>query len=530
MSSGRQDGGKKKVTVIIPNYNGLSFMEPCFKALDQQACRDFTVLVVDNGSTDGSVEWLKERGIPTLFLETNTGFSGAVNRGIQAADTPYVILLNNDTEPDVHYVGELLRAIERSPRIFSVSSKMIQLYHRDKMDDAGDMYSLLGWAFQRGVGQPSSGYTRPCRVFAACAGAAIYRRSVFEKIGYFDEMHFAYLEDIDLSYRARIRGYRILYCPEAEVYHVGSGTSGSRYNAFKVRLAARNNVYLNYKNMPLLQLLINLPGILLGVLIKQLFFLRIGFGKEYGKGFLEGLRTLPACRKVPFSWKNLPHYAAIELRLLAHLSGDEHLIRAFSEGEDFHAETAARVFGVPVDQVTRELRSRAKAVNFGIVYGQQAFGLASSLKIGRAEAQEMIDRYFEAYPGVRAFLDESVRRAHELGYAETLYGRKRHIKEFAQRNRQLVAFGERTAMNHPMQGTAADIIKIAMVRVAARLADEGLKSRLVLQIHDELDLEVPEGEVEAVSALVRETMEGVAQLRVPLVAEVSYGGNWAEAK
>ena len=223
-------------------------------------------------------------------------------------------------------------------------------------------------------------------------------------------------------------------------------------------------------------------------------------------------------------------YSQIELRLLAHLSGDEHLIAAFCEGADFHAATAARVFGVPVDEVTPQLRSRAKAVNFGIVYGQQAFGLASSLKIPRAEAQEMIDRYFEAYPGVRAFLDEAVRSAHELGYAVTLYGRKRHIKEFAQKNRQLVAFGERTAMNHPMQGTAADIIKLAMVRVARRLRDEGLASRLVLQIHDELDLEVPEAEIEAVSALVRETMEGVVELRVPLLAEVSYGSNWAEAK
>ena len=130
-------------------------------------------------------------------------------------------------------------------------------------------------------------------------------------------MHFAYLEDVDIGYRAQIYGYRNVYCPKAIVYHVGSGTSGSKYNSFKVKLAARNNIYLNYKNMPLLQLLINLPGILLGVLIKQLFFLRIGFGKEYGRGFLEGLRTLPACRKVPFSWKNLPHYAAIELRLLA---------------------------------------------------------------------------------------------------------------------------------------------------------------------------------------------------------------------
>ena len=223
-------------------------------------------------------------------------------------------------------------------------------------------------------------------------------------------------------------------------------------------------------------------------------------------------------------------YSQIELRLLAHLSGDEHLVAAFNSGADFHAATAARVFGVPVDEVTPQLRSRAKAVNFGIVYGQQAYGLATSLKIGRAEAQEMIDRYFDAYPGVRAYLDESVRLAHERGWATTMYGRKRHIKEFRQKNKQLIAFGERTAMNHPMQGTAADIIKIAMVQVERRLRKEGLASRLVLQIHDELDLEVPMEELEAASELVRSTMEGVAQLRVPLIAEVSYGSNWAEAK
>ncbi|WP_130812537.1 DNA polymerase I [Olsenella sp. Marseille-P4559] len=223
-------------------------------------------------------------------------------------------------------------------------------------------------------------------------------------------------------------------------------------------------------------------------------------------------------------------YSQIELRLLAHLSGDEHLIAAFNEGADFHATTAARVFGIPVEEVTPQLRSRAKAVNFGIVYGQQAYGLATSLKIPRAEAQEMIDRYFEAYPGVRAYLDQSVSFAHEHGYAITMYGRKRHIREFSQRNKQLVAFGERTAMNHPMQGTAADIIKIAMVCVERRLAEEGLRSKLALQIHDELDLEVPKDEIGTTSVLVKETMEGVAQLKVPLIAEVSYGPTWADAK
>ena len=223
-------------------------------------------------------------------------------------------------------------------------------------------------------------------------------------------------------------------------------------------------------------------------------------------------------------------YSQIELRLLAHLSGDDHLVEAFREGADFHRNTAARVFDVPADEVTPQMRSRAKAVNFGIVYGQQAYGLSTSLKIGRAEAQQMIDRYFEVYPGVRTFLDAQVAFARSHGWVETMYGRKRHIKDINSKNYQLRSFGERTAMNHPMQGTAADIIKIAMVRVAARLREEGLRSRLVLQIHDELDFEAPEDEVEALSALVKQTMEGVAQLRVPLIADVSYGSNWAEAK
>lgn len=223
-------------------------------------------------------------------------------------------------------------------------------------------------------------------------------------------------------------------------------------------------------------------------------------------------------------------YSQIELRLLAHLSADDGLVAAFNEGADFHAATAARVFGVPVSEVTPQLRSRAKAVNFGIVYGQQAYGLATSLKIGRGEAQAMIDRYFEAYPGVKAFLDGQVAFAHKHGWVATMYGRKRHIAEINARNRQMQAFGERTAMNHPMQGSAADIIKIAMIRVAQRLREEGLRSKLVLQIHDELDFEVPEDEIETLSALVRETMEGVVELRVPLIADVSYGANWAEAK
>lgn len=223
-------------------------------------------------------------------------------------------------------------------------------------------------------------------------------------------------------------------------------------------------------------------------------------------------------------------YSQIELRLLAHLSGDEHLVRAFNEGEDFHAETAARVFGVPVSEVTPDLRSRAKAVNFGIVYGQQAYGLSQSLHISMAEARDMIDRYYEAYPGVRTFLDNVVARAKQTGYAETMYGRRRHIPELKAKNPQLRGFGERTAMNHPMQGTAADIIKISMARVSRRLEEEGFAAHMILQVHDELDFECPIDEVERLTTMVRDVMEHVVDLRVPLIAEASTGITWADAK
>lgn len=307
----------KLVTIIIPNYNGLVFMEPCFAALDQQDWKGYEVLVVDNGSGDGSVEWLNKHQVPTIFLNENTGFSGAVNVGIKAATTPYVLLLNNDTEATPSFVREMVEAAERSSRIFAVGSKMIQLHDKEKIDTAGDMFSLMGWAYQRGVGQPSKGYNRSREVFSACAGAAIYRRSVFEEIGYFDEMHFAYLEDMDICYRAKIYGYHNRYCPDAVVYHVGSGTSGSKYNSFKVRLAARNNIYLNYKNMPLLQLAINIPWLLIGTAVKYAFFVKTGYGEDYKEGMQEGLRTVKQCKKVAFRFSHLHNYLAIEWELVS---------------------------------------------------------------------------------------------------------------------------------------------------------------------------------------------------------------------
>lgn len=222
-------------------------------------------------------------------------------------------------------------------------------------------------------------------------------------------------------------------------------------------------------------------------------------------------------------------YSQIELRLLAHLSGDKGLIEAFGEGADFHTMTAASIFNVAPKNVDSAQRARAKAVNFGIVYGQQAFGLAQALDISRYEAKEIIDAYYNAYPRVREYLDEVVEDARRDGFVETIYGRKRYIPEFKSSNKQLQGIGERTAMNHPMQGSAADIIKLAMLEVQKRIEEKSLNSKLLLQVHDELDLSVPNDEIDVVSALLKDVMEGITALKVPLEIDINWGKNWSEA-
>ena len=305
---------KEKVTVIIPNYNGKHFMEACLSSLEKQTYHAYKILVVDNASSDGSIEFMKKNypDIELIALDQNYGFSKAVNVGILHSTTPYVLLLNNDTTVDPHFLEEMVAAIRTSPRNFSVSSKMIQMYHPDLIDSAGDFYTILGWGFGRGKDHSVQKYNTPDETFTACAGAAIYRRKVFDKIGLFDENHFAYLEDIDIGYRAKIYGFKNKYCPNALVYHVGSGTSGSKYNSFKVKLSARNSVYLNYKNMPLFQLVLNSLPLGLGILVKYAFFRKIGFGKDYIDGLKEGFKTAKQCRKVKYDKKHLKNYLAIE--------------------------------------------------------------------------------------------------------------------------------------------------------------------------------------------------------------------------
>ena len=306
-----------KSTVVIPNYNGIRYIEDCLDSLYAGTQTQFEVIMVDNASTDGSRELVQEKfpQVKLICNETNTGFSEAVNQGIQASTTPYVILLNNDTRADKAFIHELEKAIEKDARIFSASAKLISLHDMTKLDDAGDYYCALGWAFARGKGRSAECFQKETRIFAACAGAAIYRRSVLERIGLFDEKHFAYLEDIDIGYRAKIAGYENWLIPSSVVYHAGSGTSGSVYNEFKVAHTSRNSVYLIYKNMPWLQILLNAPFLLSGFLIKTVFFARKGFFGQYMKGLATGLGMCEKKNKVPFRLRNLGRYAGIQLEL-----------------------------------------------------------------------------------------------------------------------------------------------------------------------------------------------------------------------
>ena len=352
----------KKITVIIPNFNGLKFLDPCISALARQTCRDFCVLVVDNGSTDGSVEKIRElektglsaeniagRGTETsaedpaettgkdvipvrgLYLPENTGFSGAVNAGLRETDTEFAVLLNNDTEAYPDYLEKMMLVMreDTAGTVAAVSPLMLSLKDPTLIDSAGDGYCLVGWAFQRGVGRHAdlSKFSERTGVFSACAGAALYRKSALDKISregaegtwWFDPEHFAYLEDLDVSYRFLLAGFDIVYEPAAKVLHAGSATSGSRYNGFKVRLAARNNVYLNVKNQPILQLFINLPFLLAGVIVKQIFFILRGFGKSYCMGFFEGIRKIPRVwpHRVRVTFAALPDFFRAELLMIA---------------------------------------------------------------------------------------------------------------------------------------------------------------------------------------------------------------------
>ncbi|MDE6739682.1 MAG: glycosyltransferase family 2 protein [Lachnospiraceae bacterium] len=310
-------------TVVIPNYNGIDYIEKCLRSLAGEPAQ---IIVVDNGSTDGSREAVQQfPEVELISLDRNYGFCKAVNEGIEASKTTYVILLNNDTEVQAGFVRALEQAMEGHPEVFSGSAQIRNMHTPELIDDAGDCYCALGWAFARGKDKPMEKYQRKRRIFAACGCAAIYRRKLFREIGNFDENHFAYLEDVDMGYRAGIYGYRNFYIPEAVVYHAGSAVSGSRHNEFKVDLSAKNSVYLAYKNMPPLQLLLNMPFLLAGFAVKAVYFAKKGLGGVYCKGLCKGIKLCVSKEgrehRVRYDRENLRSYIRLQLELWGNMVG-----------------------------------------------------------------------------------------------------------------------------------------------------------------------------------------------------------------
>lgn len=311
-----------KVSVVTPNYNGKDFLYAYFESLIKNSNEIGEVIIVDNGSRDGSQEFIRNYrekvDFPIVLIENsqNLGFAEAVNQGISKARYDYIFSLNNDTVVEKSAILELLNLLNTEERIFSVSSKMVQFNNPELIDDAGDDYTLLAYTKKRGNNQNLNKFIEVSEVFSSCAGAALYRKDLLEELGGFDSEFFAYMEDVDLGYRARINGYKNLFCPNAIVYHMGSATTGSQYNEFKVRLAARNNVWVVYKNLPIPQKIVNILFLFLGFLIKYVFFLKKGFGPIYLNGLKEGLRTRNKIKKVEFKSKNWKNYFKIEYELI----------------------------------------------------------------------------------------------------------------------------------------------------------------------------------------------------------------------
>ena len=309
-----------KVSVVTPNYNGEKFLKAFFESLNEDSQLIGEVIIVDNGSTDSSKEFIKGNSFnfPVRLIENteNLGFSPAVNQGIMESQYEYIFSLNNDTEIRKGSIKALADLMSSDDSIFSAQAKMLQYDNKELIDDVGDEYNLLAWTKKTGENHNSSEYTEVREIFSACAGAAMYRKSILDEIGMFDDNFFAYMEDVDLAIRSRINGYRNMLCPDAVVYHIGSATSGSRYNEFKVRLAARNNVWVVYKNLPIPLKIVNFIFLFLGFLIKYLFFVKKGFGPVYLAGIREGLSTRGKIQKVKFKSKNTKNYFKIEYRLI----------------------------------------------------------------------------------------------------------------------------------------------------------------------------------------------------------------------
>ena len=309
-----------KVSVVTPNYNGEKFLKTFFESLNNDSELIGEVIIIDNGSSDNSKDYINNAtfNFPVKLIENsqNRGFAPAVNQGISNAKHEYIFSLNNDTEVKKGSIRHMVELISSGEDIFSVQAKMLQYNNKDLIDDVGDEYNLLAWTKKTGENHSSDEYTEVKDIFSSCAGAALYRKSLLKELGMFDDNFFAYMEDVDLALRSKINGYRNLLCPQAVVYHIGSATSGSRHNEFKVRLAARNNVWVVYKNIPIPLKITNFIFLFLGFLIKYLFFLKKGFGSIYLSGIREGLSTRDKIKKTEFKSENIKNYLKIEYRLI----------------------------------------------------------------------------------------------------------------------------------------------------------------------------------------------------------------------
>lgn len=302
------------VTIVIPNFNNRNLLENLLLSLKNVI--DYSnIIIVDNNSSDDSINFIKNNypDIKLIENDENKGFAYAVNQGIRLVPTDFVFLLNNDTVVEKDTIFHLLKTISTSDDIFSVSSKMIQYHNKELIDDVGDEYTIFGWSKRRGYGKSVESYIEDEEVFGACAGAALYRMSVFDEIGLFDENFESYVEDMDISFRARLHGFKSFYSAKSIVYHYGSASTGSRYNSFKVRISARNNIYLIYKNMSFWMKIVNCIFLIIGFFIKYLFFRHKGFGSEYYSGLREGLRT---CNKLTKTSSSFKHSFKTELLMI----------------------------------------------------------------------------------------------------------------------------------------------------------------------------------------------------------------------
>ena len=302
-----------KASVIIPNLNGAGWLRDSIESVWAQTEQDFELIVIDNGSTDESLEqarsYCSRPNFTLIENGCNTGFSHAVNQGIARAKSEFVVLFNNDAFAEPQWLAELIRVAESDEKIFAVQSLMIRHFDRELADDAGDYVTWMGFACKTGDGRRASRYTKQKRIFSACGGAALYRKSILDEIGVFDENFFAYFEDVDLSWRANNFGYKNVYCPTAKCRHICGATTGAvRYNPFKSIQSGRNSILLPYKNQPVVMLVVNFIPMLLGYLLKVIMFRHRGFGNDYAKGYAEAKIALPKIKKPKFYWRNLPNY------------------------------------------------------------------------------------------------------------------------------------------------------------------------------------------------------------------------------